>query len=384
MQFKKTLKHTLLITTSVFILNACGSSSNSVETVTHSGVFKDSNVSGLTYKSGDKSGVTNQKGQFSYEEGKNVDFSIGKLELGSGLGRPVMTPLDLVNNGSLKSTAAINIVRFLMMLDKDNIPNNGIEISSKVQEIAKNWSSIDFTSPEFPTENVHSIITEASVADASVHTLPDSDTATSHLKTTLLCANAGAFVGTYTGSESGNIVLVINPTTGEVFGSSFNPANNVSVEVKSTKVLDYDEGFTFVSKEDSAKEFSGLLNSVNELGGTWVDKENNLNMGSFSGTRHGGETDAVYRYTVAFAGTDKGFFTFDVDKSNNVTGMVYSVSTKNVTTLSGEISGNKLTVTTEDGNELTGFIIKDTLAISGVWINDIENGNFAGGGCKLN
>jgi len=387
--FKKStylsFKGVFFITVSILVLSSCGgSSSSSVKTVIMDGVFKDSNVSGLAYISADESGITNKNGQFSYEEGKNVAFSIGKLELGSGLGQPIMTPLDLVNNGSLKSAKVINKVRFLMMLDKDNKPSNGIEISSEVQEKAENWGQIDFTSLGFPTENVHSIITEASVADMTVHVLPDAETATTHLKTTLFCANAGAFVGSYSGSESGNIVLAINPITGEVFGSSFNSDNEVSVEVKSTKALDYDEGLAFTSKEDSAKEFSGLLSSVNELRGTWVDSTNNLNSGSFTGTRHGGEADAVYRYTVAFAGTDKGIFTFDVDKNKDVTGVVYSVSTKKETELSGEISGNKLTVTTEDGNEITGFIVEDTLAISGVWIKGIENGNFAGGGCKLN
>lgn len=386
MQFKNSLKLTSVIALSVFALNACGGSSNSksVKTVILDGVFKDSNVSGLTYKSGEENGITNLKGQFSYEEGKNVDFSIGKIELGSGFSQPIMTPLDLVDNGSLKSAEVINKVRFLMMLDKDNKPSNGIEISSKVQEKAKNWNPVDFASLGFPTENVHSIITEASVADATVHSLPDNEVATTHLKTTLLCANAGAFAGSYTGSESGNIVLAINPITGEVFGSSYNSANKVSVEVKSSSLLDYDESLSFISTEDSAKEFSGLLSSVNELSGTWIDSTNNLNSGSFLGTRHGGDADAIYRYTVAFTGTDKGVFTFDVDKNNDVTGVVYSVSTKKETELSGEISGNKLTVTTEDGNELTGFIVEDTLAISGVWIKGVENGNFAGGGCKLN
>ena len=382
---KKFNKISLLITFSLLGLSACGGGSGgSVKTTVLNGVFKDSNVFGLAYKSGDESGVTNKEGRFSYEEGKNVTFSIGKVELGSGLGQSVMTPLDLVANGSLESLEVLNRTRFLMMLDKDNQPSNGIEISSKVQKLAKSWDPVDFTSSSFPTENVHSIITAASVADSSVHSIPDTIVAKTHLKTTLLCSNAGAFVGSYAGSESGNIVMTVNPVTGEVIGSSYNPVNKVSVEINSHTALDYDKGLTFVSVEDSAKAFSGKLSSVNELSGTWLDSSNTLNQGTFTGTRLGGETDAVYRYSVAFTGTDKGIFTFDVDRKNRVTGQVYSVSTKKVTELSGKISADKLTVTTDDGNELTGFIVEDTLSISGVWIKGVENGNFRGGGCRLN
>ena len=367
-------------------LNACGggSSSGSVKTTVLDGVFKDSNVSGLSFQSGDENGITDDQGQFTYEEGRNVSFAIGKVDLGSGLGQSVMTPLNLVSGGSLNASEVLNRVRFLMMLDKDNKPSNGIEISSNVRKQAKNWNPVDFKALIFPSENVHSIITAASVADSVVHILPDSSAAKTHLKTTLLCANAGAFVGSYSGTETGNIVLAVNPVTGAVIGSSFNSANQVSTEVKSTTALDYDKGLVFVSAEDSAKSFSGSFSSVDELGGLWTDAANTLNKGTFTGKRIGGESDAVYRYTVAFTGSDKGIYTFDVDKRNNVSGIAYSVSTKKETELSGDISDNKLTVTTDDGNELTGFIVEDTLAISGVWINGIENGNFSGGGCKLN
>lgn len=382
---KKMTKLGLLISFSLLGLSACGGGgSGSGKQVILNGVFKDSNVSGLSYKSEDEIGMTNKQGRFSYVEGKNVTFSIGKVDLGSGLGQSVMTPLDLVENGSLTSPEVINRVRFLMMLDKDNKPSNGIDISSQVQKLAKTWDAVDFTSANFPTENVHSIVTASSVADSSVHSIPTADAAKTHLKTTLLCSNAGAFTGSYAGSERGNVVMTVNPVTGEVIGSSFNAANEVSVEIKSQTALDYDKGLTFISTEDSAKVFSGKLSSVNEINGTWVDASNNLNQGTFIVARLGGETDAVYRYSVAFTGTDKGVFTFDVDKGNKVTGEAYSVSTQKVSELSGKISGNKLTVTTKDGNELTGFIVDDTLAISGVWIKGVENGNFIGGGCRLN
>lgn len=379
-----------LIAVSVLGLSACGgggSSTTIVKPTVLSGVFKDSNVSGLSFASGDEKGLTNGKGTFTYEEGKNVTFSIGGVGLGSALGKSVMTPIDLVTQGSLASPEVINKVRFLMMLDKDNTPSNGIEISSKVQAKAKDWGDVDFKDGVFPSEAVHSIIADASVEDGVSHApLPDAETALKHLKTTLLCANAGAFVGSYTGSENGNIALMVDPVTGKVQGSSYNSDNQVSVEVKSTSALDYDKDLTFVSMEDSAKTFSGLLKSTEELDGTWIEDSDAEKNGAFFGKRKGGKSDAVYRYTVAFTGGDKGLFTFDVDSVNNVRGINYSVSSQEESNLTGTILDNKLTVTSVDGDELTGFIVEDTLAISGVWINGQKqtNGTFEGGGCRLN
>ena len=216
-------KNYSLIAISLLGLTACGGSSGGgSSTVVTNGVFKDSNVSGLKYESGDQKGTTDVLGAFKYEEGEDVKFSIGALELGMGKGKPVMTPIDLVANGKLSTPEVINKARFLMMLDKDNMPSNGIEISQKVQDKAEEWAAINFADADFPTQNVNNIITEASVEDGVVHELPDSATASAHLRTTLLCANAGAYAGSYEGTEDGNVVFMVNPITGEVNGSSYN------------------------------------------------------------------------------------------------------------------------------------------------------------------
>ncbi len=386
--FNATLKNNTLFALSILALSACGGGSKSKFSapVVLDGVFKDSNVSGLSFVSGKQKGITNAKGAFKYEEGQNVTFSIGGVKVGSGIGKPVMTPINLVKNGTLASKEVINKARFLMMLDKDNTPSNGIEISPKVQLKAKDWKAVNFKDGVFPSESVHAMITNASVADAISHTLPSNDVALKHLKTTLLCANAGAFVGSYSGTEAGNLALMVDPVTGAVKGSSYNPENQVSVEIKNTSALDYDKGLKFVGMEDSAKTFAGSLKSTEGLEGTWVDSTDAKKKGTFSGKRKGGKSDAVYRYTVAFEGGDKGLFTFDADKGNKVSGLAYSVSTKKESPLTGKIVDNKLIVTSADGDELTGFVVKETLAIKGVWINGKSqtNGSFEGGGCRLN
>ena len=381
------LKINGLMAVSLLGLTACGGSSGGGSSVVvTNGVFKDSNVSGLSYESGGQTGKTDAAGKFKYEDGKDVTFSLGKVDLGSGKGKAVMTPVDLVTDGTLASPEVINKVRFLMMLDKDNTPSNGIEISQKVQAKAASWTSVNFAANDFPTQNVNNIVTSASVEDAVVHELPDAVAAAIHLKTTLLCANAGAYVGSYEGSESGNIALLVNPVTGGVVGSSYNSENEVSVEIKNTKALDYDKGLEFVSGEDSAKTFSGKLNSTEALSGTWENSEDTTKKGTFSGQRLGGESNAVYRYTVSYSGSDKGLFTFDVDQGNNIKGTTHSVSTNKESAITGKLVDNKLTAASVDGTKIDGDLDVDTLTLSGVWSNvtALEAGTYTGSGCRLN
>jgi len=372
-------------TVSMFGLTACGGGGSSSSAVKKDGVFKDSNVSGLSYVSGKQTGVTDTAGSFVYEDGEDVAFSIGGVDLGTGVGKAVMTPIDLVTGGTLASAEVINKVRFLMMLDKDNTPSNGIEISKKVQAKAKSWEAVDFTVDDFLGE-VNTMQIEATAEDGVAHLLPDAETAVTHLKTTLLCANAGAYVGSYEGTEAGNIALFVNPVTGEVGGSSYNPDNEVSVEINSTTALDYDMGLEFVSAEDSAKAYMGKLNSTESVSGTWENSADTAQKGTFSAERLGGESGAVYRYTVPFTGGDKGLFTFDVDKSNNVKGSTYSVSTNEESEITGKLVNNTLTAKSADGTEIDGVLDVDTLTLSGVWSNvtALEAGSYIGAGCRLN
>ena len=378
-----------LIVVSMLGLTACGGGgSGGPSVVLLDGVFKDSNVSGLGYESGSQKGITTKLGAFKFEEDADVSFNVGSVSLGSGKGKSLMTPLDLVAGGQLATPEVINKVRFLMMLDKDNTPSNGIEISSKIQEKAKTWEAIDFASADFPDPALFSIIVDASVEDDISHALPDVDAATAHLRSTLLCANAGAFKGTYTGSESGNIVFIVDPVTGEVNGSSYNPENEVSVEVKSTEAIDYDSGLSFVSAEDSAKAFSGTLQSSDDVGGTWSNANDDNSSGVFEAIRFGSKSDSTFRYIASFIGDDKGVFTFNVDAANNLSGTAYNVSSGEESSLTGTINvENKLTANSSAGDEITGFIDSETLAFtSGAWINGEQaaTGSFTGGGCRLN
>ena len=82
------------------------------------GRLVDGPVEGVGYASGSLSGVTGSDGEFQYEEGSTIRFSIGDILLGQEVkARNLMTPLDLVPGASLDSPAVINIARLLQSLD---------------------------------------------------------------------------------------------------------------------------------------------------------------------------------------------------------------------------------------------------------------------------
>ena len=372
----------------ILLVSACGGGgSSSPKVKILNGIFKDSKVAGLSYISGKQKGITDKNGGFKYEEGNTVAFSVGAVPLGSGEGKPVMTPIDLSTNGKLNSTEVSNKVRFLMMLDKDNNVNNGIEISSKVLAKAETWQAINFAATSFPSQTIFKYLVDASVADGISHNIPTTENATKHLRTTLLCANTGAYIGTYQGVESGSIALILDPVTGEVKGSSYNPDNQVSVEVKSTSPIDYDTDLSFTSAEDSAKKFTGKFTSTERIEGSWEDVSRPLRKGEFNAERiTDSATNSLYRYTFSYKGSDKGVFAFNVDKTNKISGITYSVIKQKKRSLSGSFNGKNFSARASDGTVINGVLNTETQAVSGVWSNvsALQTGVFSGGGCQLN
>lgn len=74
--------------------------------------------------------MTNANGEFEYQAGDSVSFYIGDVLLGSAIGSAVVTPIDLVPNGSgSRHPKVVNTVRLLQTLDDNNNPDDGIQIS---------------------------------------------------------------------------------------------------------------------------------------------------------------------------------------------------------------------------------------------------------------
>lgn len=356
-------------------LQGCGGSSSNT---TLTGAFK--NTEGVTYESGNEKGLTNAKGEFTYEEGEKVTFSIGGVTIGTVAGKEAITPLDLVSDASSATTKVKNIVRFLMLLDADAIPNNGIKISIS-PDITKDWSAVDFNASSFEDELV-------SIIAAVGNQLPTADVAKAHLEATLRCVYAGAYAGKFMGSndDNGNFGFLVHASDGNIEGDAYNMPKSAFTTLNGLTPISYNSTVAFISGDlDTGDRFKGNFTSTNKVTGTW---DLNSSNGDFLGTRLGGAADALYRFTAKYRGVDRGLFTFDVKADNSVEGIAYSVrETIDMFTFSGTVSGNDLSVTSSDGKtKITGTLDKETGALQGDWDNESENlaGTFTGSGCKLN
>jgi hypothetical protein len=141
--------------------------------VSLTGVFLDSAVAGIGYRTETKSGFTNSLGEYDYLEGETVTFFIGDLELPPVAAKGVITPLDLAGTDELTDQVVLNISILLQSLDSDNDPSNGITID--YDTIESTATAVDFDQPanDFSTA-ITGLATAAgntvvSVADAQEH-----------------------------------------------------------------------------------------------------------------------------------------------------------------------------------------------------------------------
>lgn len=383
----------------------CGGGSTASGPIVFNGVFKDSNVSGLSYVSGGQKNVTGRNGEFKYEENSNVTFSVGGVNLGTAKAKNVMTPKDLVADGEIDTPEVLNRVRFLMMLDKDNNPDNGIEISPKVQQKAESWEVVDFSNDKFnktdPVTEKNLVLEMSKDAireDNGEHNLPTTTEAKTHFTRTLeiinsteRCVDAGAFTGTYSGTEQGNIAFILDPATGDIKGSHFNTAqteNHVPIAINMETAIDYEtQKREFISLSTSGIRFTGELRAGgNALEGSWVDKDDSTKKGTFAAKRIAGNSGANFRYNALYEGLNTnalGVLTMDV-VGNNITGKLFNVETTTELDITGSKANEQFNNTKlSDGGAVIGFINESSLSGT-IKENSNSTNSFTGSGCKLN
>ncbi len=353
---------------------------------TATGILKDSNVSGLSYVSGSRTGITGPDGAFTYEVGTPVTFSVGGVTIGTATGKSVLTPIDLVSAGSSKSVQVQNIVRFLMMLDQNGDPTDGITISPAVQKIAGTWAPVKFDAADLGAE-LASIISDAASVDGTPHPLPDPSAAKSHLESTLRCVHSGAFRGTFSGDDNGPFGVLIDAKTGLLAGFAFSNTDKSLRSLSGSEAVSFDRSAAFVSSDaSSGAAFNGGFAGPDAISGTWNSTAFSAS-GTFAGNRIGGVINAAYRFTGRFSGGgDFGLFAFDVDGSDKITGVVYSVSGDELLNLTGTLSGTTLSAKASDGTVITGTLDKAGGVLSGSWVDSAGSvsGTYSGSGCKLN
>lgn len=162
----------------IIIIGGCGGSegftpaknNQNSSPLIQTGVFIDSAVEGLRYRTGNLHGFTDSKGTFKYINGNEVSFYVGDIFIGKAKGNTIITPVDLIADTDDPTHPTVtNIARFLQTLDDDNIPLNGIKITSAATNLAKG-KSISFAQSEgdFTNDaNVQIIVSELTAATES-------------------------------------------------------------------------------------------------------------------------------------------------------------------------------------------------------------------------
>ena len=360
------------------------------EAQTKVGQFKDANVAGLSYVSGGQSGVTDSEGRFTYEVGESVKFSVGSVTLGETEGKSVVTPVDLVKQGSSSSKLVLNMTRFLTSLDQDADLSNGITISQDIQTRAQNWE-LEFNSDKFDQE-LESIRSDLEEEYESFSDFSDETTSRAHLEATIRCSYSGGYTGKYRGSDQGNFGILVDALGGGASGIAYSTRYDEYTTLTSEETISYDQNVAFLSGHtgDKGTKFDGRFTSVDAVQGQWEDTSDPNIRGTFSGTRIGGDQYAVYRATGDWHSNnyeDYGLFTFDINNSGRITGIAYSIADDIFEDLTGTLSGDTLSGTTsETGTKITGTLNKETGVLSGTFDNKLEgsSGSFRGNGCRLN
>ncbi len=157
--------------------------------VINDGRLVDGPVQGVRYESGSLSGVTGSDGEFQYEEGDTILFSIGGIALGEVVkAKAFMTPLDLVPGGTLDTTAVINIARLLQSLD--SVPGDSrITIPSVLRAaavennppIAFAIRSLDYADDEAFVNAASQLVATLTAAYGFTAVLVDAESARQHL-----------------------------------------------------------------------------------------------------------------------------------------------------------------------------------------------------------
>lgn len=377
---------------STFLLSACGGGGGGAvppppppPQATLSGQFKDSNVQGLSYSTASLSGTTDSLGTFSYRAGETVEFSIGGIVIGDAPGAMVITPLDLVAGGSSSNAEVINVTRFLLLLDENENPSDGVQVSAAVRQAAVNWAQVDFTTPDLDNELV-TIISDVASADARAASLPGNPLAMAHVESTVRCVMSGVFQGTRTiaGSDAGGIVFLLNPETGVLLAGYTGNTENFS----SVTPIPVDQQISFgLNRQSNADTIDGTFDSLDELSGVWSI---NGQSGEFTAVRLYADSSAIFRFSGQFSdGTIitprlSGIYGFNIAANGDLSGGFFKLSSSVSESQTGSLSASEINSVGGNGSMITGMV-SPSLAVEGTWaIGSASTGVWNGQGCKLN
>ncbi|HHC7201707.1 TPA: hypothetical protein ACN4AY_004653 [Vibrio parahaemolyticus] len=315
------------------------------------GQFKDSSVSGISYRIGSETKITGEEGLFYYQENDTIEFEIGSLRLGKSIAKPFLTPLDLTAESDPRNPTNIKIVRVLMGLDDDGNPENGIQISEEL--ISYLTSELDMSHFSFSDDDLSVLTTGFSYQDKNGNTrtldLPNSEQAIEHFEETLRCNTAGVYAGEVNHSIEGEgrvgFILVVDPADLDTHAFII----PISEEEESfERSLDYpyltgkrlnlfagDKTIDFTSEDGDSFSFTTRIVNQAEVAGEW-DYESEGLSGTLEGEKQlswelQGEKKYVglFTRTPSLAGLDKptGIIQFIEYEDNHLRIDVYDIET---------------------------------------------------------
>ena len=206
---------------SLVLLQACGGG-------TEHGVFLDSPVEGLQYRTESQQGITDADGGFQYLAGETVIFSIGGIEFPPVPGHPLVTPIELAQTDNIDAPEVVNILRLLQSIDVDSDPENGIQIPAAARERIQ-APKISFSG----MVDIDGVISDATMSTyGTAREIVPAEQAVDHLLDTL-SSRAGDY--RTSGWDVENLYLVPDGRVlpeGELFDESRLSINDTAYELK--------------------------------------------------------------------------------------------------------------------------------------------------------
>lgn len=400
-------------------LSACGGAVSNLGNVspgglgatTGKGLFRDSNVAGLEYVSGETTGVTPVEdnltltGEFTYETNAGITFFLGGVTLGTAAGQALITPVHLVANGSNTSNTEVqNIARFLQMLDNNGNPDDGIVISEAVRTVAQTWPQVNFLSTDLDSELVN-VMSDVASVDERIPVLPDAVTAKTRLDTMLICSYSGGFGGNFqdTTGVIGRFGFLVNGKTGILSGHIYRNGSTVVTPIAGTTPLRFDGqnlgGISVAGRTPDGDEFTFQYTTLNQIDGNWQNSATSQ-QGTFSGPRINVAQTPIYLFTGTFGGDDTGIMSFGILRDsagdlNSINGEMYKATIDELTNFNGRVIGDEsssirtMDVTAGDVKNFVGNIDFNSLSVTGTWTQNIsatqvQTGTYTATGCRLN
>jgi len=172
-----------LIAPVLLVLTACGGSGGGGTTplnpTTQTGIFLDSPVINIGYRTETLQGVTTANGEYDYLDGETVTFFIGNLEFPATTAANILTPLEIAGAQDTADTTVINMLRLLQTLDDDNDPSNGIQITEDTKTAATDLVDFTLTIAEFESSTE---VTDLVALITSTDVLVDENSAVTHFE----------------------------------------------------------------------------------------------------------------------------------------------------------------------------------------------------------